>query len=65
MNRKTMEKDKEYTDTLEECRIFFLEKCGEMSLAHYRVLTRAFKTAYELGIKHGKSDKAGNDVDNG
>ena len=65
MNRKTMEKDKEYTDTLEECRIFFLEKCGEMSLAHYRALTRAFKTAYELGIKHGKSDKAGNDGENG
>lgn len=45
----------EYQKVLEETRIFFLEKCGEMSLAHYRALTRTFKTAYELGLKHGNA----------
>lgn len=60
-----MEQNKEYIEAQEECRIFFLEKCGEMSLAHYRALTRAFKTAYELGFKHGKSSEAINDEDNG
>lgn len=50
-----MEQNKEYTEALEKARIFFLEKCSEMSLAHYRALTSAFKTAYELGLKHGKA----------
>lgn len=26
--------EKEYNEALEKARIFFLEKCGEMSLAH-------------------------------
>lgn len=51
-----MEQNNEYNKTLEGCRIFFLEKCGEMSLAHYRALTRTFKTAYELGLQHGKGE---------
>lgn len=59
-----MEKNSEYTDALEKSRIFFLEKCGEMSLAHYRALTSAFKTAYELGLQHGKSGEAGSDENN-
>ena len=60
-----MEQNKDYNDALEECRIFFLEKCGEMNLAHYRALTRAFKIAYELGVKNGKKCEAVNDVENG
>ena len=60
-----MEQNKEYTETLEKARIFFLEKCGDMSLAHYRALTSAFKTAYELGLKHGKADESTNEVSNG
>lgn len=50
----------EYQKALEESRIFFLEKCGEMSLAHYRALTQAFNSAYELGLQHGKSVKSEN-----
>ena len=53
-----MEQNKEYTEALEKARIFFLEKCGKMSLAHYRSLTSAFKTAYELGLKHGKAGES-------
>ena len=56
-----MEKqDKEYTEALEKSRIFFLEKCGEMSLAHYRALT-----AYELGLEHGKAQCPTNEDVNG
>ena len=46
-------------------RIFFLEKCGEMSLAHYRALTSAFKIAYELGLEHGKAQEPTNGESNG
>ncbi len=60
-----MEQNKEYTETLEKARILFLEKCGEMSLAHYRALTSAFKTAYELGLKHGKAEEPTNEESNG
>ena len=57
--------EKEYNEALEKARIFFLEKCGEMSLAHYRALTSAFKSAYELGFKHGKSEGLANGENNG
>lgn len=60
-----MEQNKEYTEALEKARIFFLEKCGEMSLAHYRALTSAFKTAYELGLKHGKAGESTTEEING
>lgn len=55
----------EYNEALEKSRIFFLEKCGEMSLAHYRALTNAFKSAYELGLKHGRSEGLANGKNNG
>lgn len=58
-------KEKEYNEALENVRIFFLEKCGEMSLAHYRAVTNVFKTAYELGLKHGKSKESTNESENG
>lgn len=57
--------EKEYNEALEKARILFLEKCGEMSLAHYRALTNAFKSAYELGLNHGKSERLANGEDNG
>ncbi len=57
--------EKEYHEALEKARIFFLEKCGEMSLAHYRALTFAFKTAYELGLEHCKVHTPTNEECNG
>lgn len=65
MTLNKMERHREYTEALEKSRIFFLEKCGEMSLAHYRALTSAFKIAYELGLGHGKVQESTNGENNG
>lgn len=54
LTKKNCMKETEYQKALEECRILFLEKCGEMNLAHYRALTNAFNQAYKLGLKHAK-----------